>query len=204
MRSDAVANRQRILDAAMELFIEKGTDADVREICDRAGIGMGTLYRHFPTKDDLVKEVVLDVAHQLQGVMDRFERGENVRPPLVEWLEFHEKYGRVGREVQARFSRPETSDKKFNEQLEPMRGRRFKQWLALAEADGIRGDIPPRFLMEASDGLIATYLDLRDRWDPAQTREWLASLFANGILPRRPKDRGSVEFPKREQESFDK
>ncbi|MGE0600183.1 MAG: TetR/AcrR family transcriptional regulator [Dehalococcoidia bacterium] len=196
MRSDAAANRQRILDTAEGLFAEKGTDADVREICERAGIGMGTLYRHFPTKEDLVNEVVLNVAHELQAVMDRFERGENVRPPLVEWLEFHEKYGEVGREVHMRFARPEASDAKFNEQLEPMRGRRYRQWLALTEADGLRSDIPPRFLMEASDGLLGIYLDLRERWDPAQTREWLASIFANGMRPRRAEDLGPAVFPR--------
>ena len=198
MRSDAAANRQRILDAAMELFTEKGTDADVREICERAGIGMGTLYRHFPTKEDLVNEVVLTVAHELQAVMDRFERGENVRPPLAEWLEFHEKYGEVGREVHARFSRPSEADAAFSEQLEPLRGRRYKQWLALQEADGVRNDIPPRFLIEVSDGLLGIYLDLRQRWDPQQTREWLASIFANGTRPRHAEDGGSAVFPRSE------
>jgi AcrR family transcriptional regulator len=53
-RADAVRNRQRVLDAALEVFGELGFDAQMPEIARRAGVGVGTLYRHFPTKADLV------------------------------------------------------------------------------------------------------------------------------------------------------
>ncbi|GAA2403753.1 TetR family transcriptional regulator [Catellatospora methionotrophica] len=53
-RSDAARNRVRLLDAAAGLITERGSDVDVREIARRAEVGMGTLYRHFPTKEALL------------------------------------------------------------------------------------------------------------------------------------------------------
>jgi AcrR family transcriptional regulator len=58
MRSDAVRNRQRILDAAREAFTEHGEDAQMDDIARRAGLGVGTLYRHFTTKEMLVGELI--------------------------------------------------------------------------------------------------------------------------------------------------
>ncbi|MFE6887671.1 TetR/AcrR family transcriptional regulator [Streptomyces sp. NPDC057694] len=55
-RSDARDNRARILDAARAVFGETGLSAPMREIARRAGIGPATLYRHFPTKADLITE----------------------------------------------------------------------------------------------------------------------------------------------------
>jgi AcrR family transcriptional regulator len=53
-RSDAARNRGRLLDAAAGLIAERGSDVDVREIARRAEVGMGTLYRHFATKEALL------------------------------------------------------------------------------------------------------------------------------------------------------
>jgi AcrR family transcriptional regulator len=58
MRADARRNRERILAAAREIFGQYGTEAQMDEIARRAGVGVGTLYRHFPTKDDLVGELI--------------------------------------------------------------------------------------------------------------------------------------------------
>ncbi|MFE7313763.1 TetR/AcrR family transcriptional regulator [Streptomyces sp. NPDC057555] len=58
LRADARRNRQRILDAARDAFVEEGTDAQMEDIARRAGVGVGTIYRHFPTKRALVDELV--------------------------------------------------------------------------------------------------------------------------------------------------
>jgi AcrR family transcriptional regulator len=58
MRADALRNRQRILDAARDAFTEHGEDAQMDDIARRAGVGVGTLYRHFKTKDVLVGELI--------------------------------------------------------------------------------------------------------------------------------------------------
>jgi AcrR family transcriptional regulator len=58
LRRDAQRNRDRIIAATRAAFQERGLDVGVDEIARRAGVGMGTLYRHFPTKDALVDAIV--------------------------------------------------------------------------------------------------------------------------------------------------
>ena len=63
-RADAIRNRRRVLDAARRCMARKGLDAQMDEIARAARVGVGTVYRHFPTKDDLVEALA----------MARFER----------------------------------------------------------------------------------------------------------------------------------
>ncbi|MGX8277553.1 TetR/AcrR family transcriptional regulator [Streptomyces sp. PBSH9] len=63
-RADAVRNQQTLLAAAAEVFVASGVDAPIREIAKRAGVGMGTIYRHFPTRADLVVAVY---RHQVEA-----------------------------------------------------------------------------------------------------------------------------------------
>ena len=58
LRADARRNRERILAAAGELFARRGEDAQMDEIAARSGLGMGTLYRHFPSKQALLTAIV--------------------------------------------------------------------------------------------------------------------------------------------------
>jgi AcrR family transcriptional regulator len=58
LRADARRNRERILEGAREVFAECGVDAQVDDIARRAGVGVGTVYRHFPTKEALLGELV--------------------------------------------------------------------------------------------------------------------------------------------------
>jgi AcrR family transcriptional regulator len=53
-RADARRNEQTLLDAAAAVFVTSGVDAPVRDIAAKAGVGMGTIYRHFPTRADLI------------------------------------------------------------------------------------------------------------------------------------------------------
>jgi AcrR family transcriptional regulator len=59
MRADAVRNRTRILEAAEAVFAAQGVSVPIDDIAARAGVGAGTLYRHFPTKEALIEAVVL-------------------------------------------------------------------------------------------------------------------------------------------------
>jgi AcrR family transcriptional regulator len=61
LRRDAAANRVRLIEAAAEVFDEQGIDASVEEIARVAGVGMGTLYRRFPTKAALIEALVGDM-----------------------------------------------------------------------------------------------------------------------------------------------
>src|SRR5581483_5639777 len=56
-RKDAARNRQRILDAAKELFAERGLSVTLHDIAARAGVGVGTIYRHFPDKKPLIDAI---------------------------------------------------------------------------------------------------------------------------------------------------
>ena len=58
MRADAVKNRQRILDAAEAIFATEGLSVPIDTVAERAGVGVGTLYRHFPTKEALFQAIV--------------------------------------------------------------------------------------------------------------------------------------------------
>src|SRR3954469_17425458 len=71
LRKDVVRNRQRILDAAKELFAERGLGVTLHDIAGHAGVGVGTIYRHFPDKTVLIGllfgeqvERIADLAHQ--------------------------------------------------------------------------------------------------------------------------------------------
>jgi AcrR family transcriptional regulator len=64
LRADAKRNRQRVLDIAQQVFASEGLAVPIDEIARRAGLGVGTLYRHFPTKEALFEAIVV-------GRMDR-------------------------------------------------------------------------------------------------------------------------------------
>ncbi|MGC4846525.1 TetR/AcrR family transcriptional regulator [Micromonospora sp. DT15] len=65
MRADARRNRQSVLNAAYEILATEGLGVPIDEIARRAGVGAGTVYRHFPTKESLIQAVVLDRLHAL-------------------------------------------------------------------------------------------------------------------------------------------
>ena len=78
-RADAVRNRTSILEAARQLVTEQGTEVAMGEIARAAGVAVGTLYRHFPNKADLlaavVNEYVEALADDAQGAWERVEAG---------------------------------------------------------------------------------------------------------------------------------
>ena len=71
LRADALRNRRRVLDAAAEVFAERGLDAGVDEIARRAGVGHATVFRRFPTKDALVTELLLDRLRTVLALCER-------------------------------------------------------------------------------------------------------------------------------------
>jgi AcrR family transcriptional regulator len=67
-RADARRNFDALLAAAREAFAEKGTEASLEDIARRAGVGIGTLYRNFPTRQDLFESVYVEEIEQLSAV----------------------------------------------------------------------------------------------------------------------------------------
>jgi AcrR family transcriptional regulator len=85
-RADAQRNRVRLLETAKAAFAEKGAAASLDEIARTAGVGAGTLYRHFPTRDALIEAVYRNETEQLVAATTRLAE---TRPPtaaLRDWL----------------------------------------------------------------------------------------------------------------------
>lgn len=65
MRADARRNRARILEAAEQVFAEKGVSASTEEVASRAGVAIGTVFRHFPAKEDLLRAIMKGLLERL-------------------------------------------------------------------------------------------------------------------------------------------
>src|ERR1700750_2536278 len=80
LRADAERNRLRLIDAAQTLFRERGLEVGVAEIAQHAGVGRGTLFRNFPTKQDLIAAIVIermaDATAYGRGLLDAPDAGE--------------------------------------------------------------------------------------------------------------------------------
>ena len=80
LRADARRNREKVLAAARAVFSENGRDAQMDDVARRAGVGVGTVYRHFPTKEALIEALVVDAfetiaahAHEALAIEDPWE-----------------------------------------------------------------------------------------------------------------------------------
>ncbi|WP_320670813.1 TetR/AcrR family transcriptional regulator [Patulibacter defluvii] len=105
LRADARRNRQRVLAAATEVFAEEGADASVAEIARRAGVGAGTLFRHFPTKHDLLLATLEQGFDDIQDAIEQADTMDDAWEGLVHVLT-------VCAEIQAR-------DRSFLDSLGP-------------------------------------------------------------------------------------
>jgi AcrR family transcriptional regulator len=85
-RADAQRNRIRLLETAKAAFAEKGSGASLDEIARTAGVGAGTLYRHFPTRDALVEAVYRNETEQLVAAATRLADTHPPMTALREWL----------------------------------------------------------------------------------------------------------------------
>jgi AcrR family transcriptional regulator len=85
-RRDAVRNRQKLLDAGREVFAED-PGAPFEEIARRAGVGIGTLYRHFPTRDALVEVIYAEHIDEVLAAAEEAADAENAWDGLVAFLE---------------------------------------------------------------------------------------------------------------------
>ena len=77
-RADATRNRERILEVAKEAFTRDGADASLDDIARQSGIGSGTLYRHFPTRDALIEAVYRS---EVEKLADSEQRLASTLPP---------------------------------------------------------------------------------------------------------------------------
>jgi AcrR family transcriptional regulator len=97
LRKDAARNREKVLAAAVELFAERGTDGSLEEVAKRAGVGIGTLYRHFPTRDALVEAAYRNEVAQLRAAADELLAELPPDQALEAWMARFVEYGTAKR-----------------------------------------------------------------------------------------------------------
>ena len=85
-RADAERNRIRLIEAAKATFAEKGADASLEEIARVAGVGIGTLYRHFPTRDVLIGDVYRNETEQLAKAATELAESFPPKEALRQWM----------------------------------------------------------------------------------------------------------------------
>jgi len=154
-RADARRNEKSLLDAAAEAFVAAGVDVPVREIARRAGVGVGTIYRHFPTRADLIVAVY---RHQIEACADAgpalLASAASPYAALTAWIDqfvgfLITKHGLADamRSDNAGFA---TLHAYFLDRLVPVCGSLLE---AAAEAGEIRGGIRPLELMHGVGNL---------------------------------------------------
>lgn len=85
-RSDALRNRERILEVAKNAFTRHGAGASLDDIAKQAGVGAGTLYRHFPTRDALIESVYRNEVEKLAAAARGFAAAMSPVEALRAWL----------------------------------------------------------------------------------------------------------------------
>ena len=85
-RIDALRNRERILEVAKAAFTQQGANASLDEIAKQAGVGAGTLYRHFPTRNELIEGVYRNEVEKLAAAAARFAETMSPLEALRAWM----------------------------------------------------------------------------------------------------------------------
>jgi AcrR family transcriptional regulator len=181
-RADARRNEQALLDAAATVFVTSGVDAPVRDIATAAGVGMGTIYRHFPTRADLVVAVY---RHQVEACADAgpalLASSDTPFAALASWIDLFvdflvTKHG-LAAALQSDNAGFETLHAYFLDRLVPACTQLID---AAVEADEIRSDVTAFELMYGVGNLCAGG-DSDSRYDARRMVELLIA----GLRPPR-------------------
>jgi AcrR family transcriptional regulator len=93
LRADAARNRARILEAAEVVFAAEGIEAPVDDIAEKAGVGVGSLYRHFPTKEKLCEAILID---RLRDLTNDARAQADAVDPVAAFFGFLEHFVELG------------------------------------------------------------------------------------------------------------
>lgn len=85
-RSDAAENRQKLIDAAKDVLGSGGPEGEPQSVARRAGVGIGTLYRHFPTREDLFQAVYRHEVEQLIRLANDLRERNDALEGLRAWM----------------------------------------------------------------------------------------------------------------------
>ncbi len=154
VRADARRNIEGLLRAAMAVFATSGVDAPVREIAEKAGVGIGTVYRHFPQRADLVAAVFRQEVDACADAAPALAAAHGPGEALARWLQRYAAFIATKRGLaSALHSGDPTFDSLpayFQERLEPALGKLLG---SAAAAGMVRSDITADDLLAAVAGL---------------------------------------------------
>lgn len=154
-RADARSNRRRILAAATAVFDRQGHDATLSAIAAEAGVGIGTLYRHFPDRGRLVEEVY---RHRVVELCDRAESlltaSSSPRAALGTWLEAFAAHLIANRDLPEALLPALTAGSEFRQETGRLLADAVQSFLDAGTATGeIRDDVTPIDLLRIATGL---------------------------------------------------
>jgi AcrR family transcriptional regulator len=187
-RADAVRNRERVLEAAKQVFSAGGAEASLEAVARAAGVGIGTLYRHFPTREALFEAVYRREVQHLADLAEALKREGRPIDALRHWMRSNVKFvatkkGMSAALALAAYKNPEL----FSYSLERL-ARAVGGLLDRAIAAGeIRGDISPEDLLRALVGMC--YMHDQPGWQKSVLR--LVDVLIDGlrIRPGRPRSK---------------
>jgi AcrR family transcriptional regulator len=185
-RADAIRNRERVLEAAKAVFSQGGPEASLEAVARHAGVGIGTLYRHFPTREALYEAVYRREVEQLVELAKRLEAKTAPVEALRRWLragvEFMAtKKGMASALAMAAHGSSELVAYSLD-RLSSAAGGLLQRAVA---AGDIRADIDPEDLLRTLVGMC--YAHDRPGWQAKVLR--LVDVFIDGLCLRRDKRR---------------
>ena len=177
-RADAVRNRERVLEAAKAVFSAGGPDASLEAVAKRAGVGIGTLYRHFPTREALFEAVYRREVQQLGDLAEQLKSEAEPVDALRRWLRANvelvaTKKGMISALALAVQGSSELYAYSFD-RLTKAIGTLLDRAVAAGE---IRADISPEDLLRALIGMC--YLHDQPGWQSTVLR--LMDVFIDGL-----------------------
>lgn len=160
LRADAQRNIDSLLEAARAVFVTSGVDAPAKEIVDRAGVGVGTLYRHFPQRADLVKAVF---QHEVDACADAAPALSAALEPgaaLAQWLLRYTEFLATKRGLASALHSGDPAFDALPGYFMQRLGPTLGSLLDAATASGeIRADISPEYLLHAIANLSVPVAD---------------------------------------------
>src|SRR3954451_23768097 len=105
LRVDAARNREFLLGIARDVFAEKGLAAPIDEIAERAGLGIGTVYRHFPNKEALFEAIIADQLERFLAGAETLAREPDAEKALVQFCQQHAATGAAKKDFLEALSR---------------------------------------------------------------------------------------------------
>ena len=180
-RVDSVRNREQLMAAAKVAFTERGADVALEEIARSAGLGIGTLYRHFPTRDALLAAVYRREVDQLAAAADRLLDERPAGEAFEAWLGQLVDYMATKRVIApALQASPGEGSAAYAASGPAIAGAINRLARAAIASGDIRADIQPDDLMRLISGLTQGY----DRPDWAPSARRLISVLMAGLRER--------------------